>query len=59
MQPVIAFIGLLLLSLVASGLTTAIGCILRKKSIWISGLIVLCIAGIISVILLLLINQIS
>ena len=48
--------GLILLALIAGGLTTAIGMILKKKAVWIPGIIVLSLAVIASFVLVILIG---
>ncbi|MBQ4289453.1 MAG: hypothetical protein II749_05820 [Clostridia bacterium] len=56
MRGILGISGLLLITLVASGIMTAVGSVLKKKAIWIPSLIVLSLALIATALLLLLIG---
>lgn len=56
MRGILGISGLLLIALVASGIMTAVGSVLKKKAIWIPSLIVLSLALIATAALLLLIG---
>ncbi len=56
MRGILGISELLLIALVASGIMTAVGSVLKKKAIWIPSLIVLSLALIATTVLLLLIG---